>query len=245
MNNVWRIPLTIAVCALLAGGCASQPKVGSSRIRDLALVNASDLPAPVQSDYLASEEPFAVGPYDILSIEVFGSDDLRADGIQVDASGRITFPLVGSIEVAGKSPKAIGLEIEQRLRQGYYRNPKVSVNMKETSSQVVAISGEVRRPGIYPVVGGMTLMKAIARAEGWTEFSKKREVIIFRTVEGKKYAALYDAKAIERGNYSDPRVFPNDTIVIGDSQAKRDLKNIYGIAPALIAPLIFLLDSNP
>ena len=75
----------------------------------------------------------------------------------------------------------------------------------------------------------MTLLKAIARAEGWTEFSKKREVLVFRKVGGQQYAALYDAKAIERGQYSDPELYPNDTVVVGDSQARRNLKDLFGI----------------
>lgn len=234
--------LAAAICLALSG-CAGSSSGPIGTGANLSMVEGEALPAPQDQDYFASEQPFVIGPFDILSISVYG-DDLGVEGVQVDASGRISFPLIGAVEVAGKSPQQVGLEIEQRLKQGYYKNPKVAVNLKETSSQVVSVGGEVKRPGIYPVVGEMTLMKAIARAEGWTEFSKKREIVIFRNVSGKRYAALYDARAIERGNYSDPRVYPNDTIIIGDSQARRDLKNIYGIAPTLIAPLIFLLDSN-
>ncbi|AOG02062.1 polysaccharide biosynthesis/export family protein [Blastomonas sp. RAC04] len=243
MKNVREFCFLAAAICLALSGCASSSSGPIGGGTNLSLVGGEELPTPLDQDYLASEQPFVIGPFDVLTIAVYG-DDLGVEGVQVDASGRISFPLIGSVEVAGKSPQQVGSEIEDRLKQGYYKNPKVSVNMKETSSQVVSIGGEVKRPGIYPVIGDMTLMKAIARAEGWTEFSKKREVIIFRNVSGKKYAALYDARAIERGNYMDPRVYPNDTIIIGDSQARRDLKNIYGIAPSLIAPLIFLLDSN-
>lgn len=185
-----------------------------------------------------------VGPYDVLDISVFGNEDLRVEQVQVDASGRINFPLVGAVDVAGKTPRQVAESIELSLRGRFIKNPQATVNLRETASQVVAISGEVKRPGIYPIVGEMTLLKVIAKAEGWTEFSKKGEVVVLRTVGGKKYAALYNVDSIEKGNYPDPRLYANDTVVVGDSQAKRNLKNLYTIAPALLAPLIFLLDSN-
>lgn len=226
-----------ALCASCAGN--APPQFGGAA--NLTVLTSDDLPVPTVSDYAASARPFIVGPYDVLDISVFGNDDLKAENIQVDAGGRITFPLIGTIDVAGKTPGEIARNMEMLFRGRYIRSPQVTVNMKETASQVVAISGEIKRPGVYPIVGEMTLLKAIARAEGWTEFSKKREVLIFRTVAGQKYAALYDVKAIEKGAYADPELYANDTVVVGDSQARRNLKDIFTVAPPLIAPLIFLL----
>jgi len=210
----------------------------------LSFVGGGDLPSPTQADYSAANMPFTLGPYDVVDVEVFANEDLKATDIEVDPSGRITFPLVGTIEVGGKTPSEAARAIEAGLRKQYFRDPRVSVNVKKAASQVVSVSGEIKRPGIYPIVGQMTLLKAIARAEGWTEFSKKREVIVFREVDNKRYAALYDVKAIERGQYLDPKLFPNDTVVVGDSQARRNMKDILTAAPPVIAPLIFLLDSN-
>ncbi|MGQ2944302.1 MAG: polysaccharide biosynthesis/export family protein [Blastomonas fulva] len=232
------------VAALISTACASGGPVQLGGAANLSLVQADALPVPTSADYGASQRPFIVGPYDMLSIDVFGNEDLKADEIQVDAGGRITFPLIGTVEVAGKTPGEIARTMESMLKGRYLRNPQVTVNLKETASQVVAISGEIKKPGIYPIVGDMTLLKAIARAEGWTEFSKKREVLVFRKVGGQQYAALYDAKAIERGQYADPELYPNDTVVVGDSQARRNMKDLFTVVPPIVGPLIFLLGNN-
>ncbi|MBC7042118.1 polysaccharide export protein, partial [Salmonella enterica subsp. enterica serovar Enteritidis] len=79
---------------------------------------------------------------------------------------------------------------------------------------------------LYPVNGRMTLMRAVATAKGTTEFAKLDDVVIFRTVNGQKMAALYNLKAIRQGAYDDPEVFANDVVVVGDSPARRLFKDI-------------------
>lgn len=234
--------LLLVSLALVSASCVggnARSEMGGAQ--GLSFVGGGELPDPTRADYSSADMPFMLGPYDVVDVQVFANDDLKATDIEVDPSGRITFPLVGTVEVGGKTPDEAARLIEAGLRQQYFRDPRVSINVKKAASQVVSISGEIRKPGIYPIVGEMTLLKAIARAEGWTEFSKKQEVIVFRDVENKKYAALYDVKAIERGQYPDPRLFPNDTVVVGDSQARRNMKDILTGAPPVIAPLIFLL----
>lgn len=237
---------TFAILTLLAfavQGCATKQTTANTLASstNLTMLPADGLPAPSRADYAASTEPFLIGPYDVLTIDVFANEDLRQEEIQVDAGGRITFPLIGTVELAGKTPGEAASHMSQLLRGRYLKNPQITINLKATSSQVVSVSGEIKKPGIYPVVGEMTLLKAIARAEGWTEFSKKREVIVFRTVAGQRYGALYDVNAIEKGTYDDPRLYANDTVVVGDSQARRDLKNILTVGPAILAPIIFVL----
>ena len=75
----------------------------------------------------------------------------------------------------------------------------MTVNLKETVSQVITVDGQVTEPGLYPVVGRMTLMRAVATAKGLSEFAKLNDVVVFRTVKGQKLAALYDLHAIRRG----------------------------------------------
>lgn len=230
--------------SIVASGCVSTSQNPLGGAAGLELIQSGPLPPPTAADFGPSIRPFTVGPYDILDIKVFANEEMSLEDIQVDAGGRITFPLIGTVDVAGKTPGEISAAVEQQLAGRYIKNPQVTVNLKETTSQVVSISGEIKKPGIYPVVREMTLLKAIARAEGWTEFSKKKEVLIFRTVGGSKYAALYDVKAIEKGQYADPELFPNDTVVVGDSQARRNMKDVFTVAPPLLGPLIFLLGNN-
>lgn len=228
-----------AAILLLAGCSGPRPLTGTTG--GLSVVQGDAMPPPERGDMTASDRPYLIGPFDRLSIDVFGIDELKDRKVQIDASGRLSFPLVGVLEVSGKTPGELAAILQDRLSDGYIKNPQVTVNLEETVSQVITVDGEVREPGLYPVVGRMTLMRAVARAKGLTEFARQNDIVVFRTVEGKKLAALYNLEAIRRGNYSDPEVFANDVIVVGDSKARRLFKDILTAAPLLTAPLIIAL----
>lgn len=236
-----RLVVMTAALALLAGCADSSGVVGGAP--SLSVVPSGNLPPPDRSDLSATSNAYLVGPFDKLAIDVFGIEDLSDKEVQVDASGRISFPLAGVVEVAGLTPGEIETVLTQRLREAYVRNPQVTVNLKETVSQVVTIEGEVREPGLYPVIGRMTLLRAIARAKGTTEFSKLNNIMIFRTVNGQKLAALYNLGAIRKGNYSDPEIYANDVIVVSDSKARRVFKDLLSTAPLLTAPLVAVLNN--
>ncbi|WP_375426899.1 polysaccharide biosynthesis/export family protein [uncultured Sphingomonas sp.] len=233
--------LVLALCVMVAG-CAN----GQSRIGGSDAVNAVpgiELPAPDRTDLVGGGRPYLIGPFDKLTINVFGVEELTAQEVQVDASGRVSFPLAGVIEAGGQTPNEVASIIRERLRGQYIRNPQVTVNLRETVSQVITVDGQVREPGLYPVIGRMTLMRAVATAKGAGEFAKLEDVVVFRTVRGQKYAALYNLKAIRRGGYADPEVFANDVVVVGDSPARRLFRDLVSVAPLLTAPLIIALQN--
>ena len=184
-----------------------------------------------------------VGPFDRLSVEVLGLPDLSRQ-VQVDASGQIALPLAGSVDVIGKTPDQLARLIEERLQASYVRDPRVTVSIVETVSQVVTVDGQVRAPGMYPVGGRMTLMRAIARAQGTTEFARTSHVVVFRTVEGQQMAALYDLRAIRLGAYEDPQVYPNDVVLVGESSVRRLFPQILQASTLLLTPLVTLLNNN-
>ncbi|WP_417620892.1 polysaccharide biosynthesis/export family protein [Parasphingorhabdus sp.] len=217
--------------------CASTSPVGLGS--NISVVESQDLPVPSRGDLAASTRPYLIGPFDKLKIDVFGIEELNKS-VQIDASGRLSFPLIGVIEASGKTPGELASVIEQRLRDRFVRNPQVTVNLEETVSQVITVDGQVNRPGLYPVIGRMTLMRAVATAGGAGEFAKLQDVIIFRNVDGQQMAGVYNLKAVRRGNYSDPEVFANDVIVVGDSQARRLLKDVIAGSALITAPLILL-----
>jgi polysaccharide export outer membrane protein len=105
----------------------------------------------------------------------------------------------------------------------------------------VTIDGQVVEPGLYPVTNQMTLLRAIASAKGLSEFAREEEVVILRTVEGRKMAGLYSIAAIRRGAYDDPPIYANDIVVVGDSPQRRLFRDIISVAPLLVAPLIAVL----
>lgn len=222
---------------ILLGACASTPPFGSG---PMAVAPMSELPPPTGVDLVQANAPYLIGPNDKLTVTVFGVEELSGD-VQADSSGRVAVPLIGAVDAAGLTPAQLGETIADRLRGRYMRDPHVTVNLREASSQTFTVDGEVREPGIYPVVGNLSLMRAVATAKGLTEYSKLDDVVVFRTVNGKPMAALYNLGAIRRGNYADPRVYANDIVVVGNSNARRLFRDAMTLAPLLTTPLILLL----
>lgn len=237
-----RISLTVApmaaALAALAGCGGNPPPVGGAA--DLQVVG--QLPSPGDADLYGARSPYNVAPYDTLTIDVFGVPDLRERAVIVDAGGRISYPLIGTLDVLGKTPGEIAAMIEGQLRGQFIRNPQVTVNVKEAFARTVTVTGQVRDPGIFPVVGDMTLIDSVAKAKGLTEYAKDNDVVVFRTVGGQKMATLYNLKAIQRGMYPDPQIYPNDRIVVGESNARRIFDQVIAAATLVTTPVTVLLN---
>jgi polysaccharide export outer membrane protein len=176
---------------------------------------------------------------DVVNVNVFGVPELSSE-LQVDLSGQIDMPLIGSIDARGRTPRELSALISTGLTR-YVRNPDVTVNVKTAVSQVVTVDGEVEKPGLYPVTNQTTLMRAIAAAEGLTEFAKIDDVVILRTVNSQRMAGLYNLGAIRRGVYEDPPIYANDVVVVGDSPSRRMFRDIVSTAPLVAAPLVALI----
>lgn len=225
--------------ALIVTGCASSPALVGRP--DLAIVDGAVLPPPDVVDLITEERPYVIGPLDVVSIDVYGVPELSRSG-QVDASGRVALPLIGTVEASGKTPGELATLIEGRLRGRYVREPKVTVNLTETVSQVVTVDGSVAAPGLYPVIGRMTLIRAIAKAQGVTEFARENQVVVLRRVKNQDMAALYDLRAIRQGIYADPQVYANDVVLVGDSAARRIFRDVLSASGLLTAPLVAILN---
>lgn len=231
MIRIFLIPL------FLLAGCTNSGPIATSP--NITQVTEGSLPAPELADLFSSTRPYYIGPFDKLNIDVFGIEELTKD-VQIDASGRLSFPLVGVVSAAGLTPGELAANLEEKLRGNFVRNPNVTVNLIETVSQVVTVDGQVRTPGLFPVVGKMTLVRAVAIAGGTAEFAKLDDVVVFRTVNGQKMAALYNLKAIRRGQYEDPDIYANDIVIVGDSQSRRLFRDLITASPLLTTPLIIL-----
>ena len=225
------------IAALLCSACSDPTLVERP---GLTIYEQKPLPLPVREDLVIPPRPYVLGPSDSLDIDVFGIPEL-SKSVTVDLTGRIALPLVGELKVSGLTTSELTDLLVQRLRQAHVLDPKVTVNIATAASQIFTVDGSVSKPGIYPLVGRMSLMRAIARAEGTTEFARENYVVVFRTVEGQRYAALYDLRAIRQGVFDDPEIFSNDIIYIGDSQARRLFRDIITAAPLITTPIIVLL----
>lgn len=230
----------IIILALSLSGCAG-PQALQSTARLTVVQNEASLPAPQRTDLTAADRPSLIGPLDTLQVDVFNVPELSRE-MQVDSSGRISMPLVGTVDARGKTASELADAIEATLRGRYVRNPDVTINIKSSVSQVVTIDGQVIEPGLYPVTNQMTLLRAIASAKGLSEFARQEDVVILRTVGGQKMAGLYNIDAIRRGTYDDPAIYANDVVVVGDSPQRRLFRDFVSLAPLLAAPLIAVVN---
>lgn len=230
-------PAIALVTAVAMGGCA--PTLALHGGPDVQVLPQHDLPLPPDAPRGVAQRPYRIGPFDKLDISVFGVEDLKRE-IQADASGRVSFPLAGTIEAGGLTPPELATEITRRLKT-FVRDPQVTVNLKDSASSLVTVDGAVREPGLYPVIGRTTLVRAIASAKGLTETADVQHAVIFRTVNGKRYAALYSIRSIREGRYDDPEIFADDVVVVGESASRRFFRDLVAASPLLTAPIIALL----
>lgn len=222
---------------LMVSGCASPKFEGRP---ELTVTSQAALPPPDGAALIAQERPYLIGPFDELQIDVFGSAELSRS-VQVDANGQIDMPFVDALDAAGKTVGEVAVLVEERLKGRYVREPQVNVRLTQTSKRIT-VDGDVKEPGLYPVAGRMTLMRAVATAKGLGEYARPTHVVVFRRVGNKEMAALHDLRAIRLGAYPDPELYANDVVVVGTSQARRIFRDVLSASGLIMAPVIALLN---
>lgn len=125
----------------------------------------------------ASEKEYQLKPGDVLSISVWGFEELQVRELIVRDDGKISFPLVGEMKVAGLLPGEVTQGIGQAL-DGYISEPKVTVNIVKYHTTRIYVMGEVARPGLYNLEKQHNLMDAISIAGGYTKETAKKKVFI-------------------------------------------------------------------
>jgi polysaccharide export outer membrane protein len=126
-------------------------------------------------------EPYLLDSGDRLRVQVFGQDGL-SNSYVVDAAGNVSISLIGPVAARGMTTSQLGNAIAARLRQGYIRDPRVSVEVE--AYRPFFILGEVNAPGQYPFVANMTAESAVAIAGGYSPRANKRYVVITRNING-------------------------------------------------------------
>lgn len=216
--------LLIAAGSLV--GCAG------SNVSPTVISSPSQDTFPTSSAVRVAEE-YRIGPLDELSITVFEEPDLSLEEVPVDAGGNILFPLIGLVEASGKTSREVSALIAQRLAARYLIDPQVLVNVSKSSSQVVTVEGQVTRPGRFEITGQSTLLTAIASASGPTQKARLDEILVFRTINGERFAAKFDLRAIRDGRAEDPLIRGNDIVVVGASSAKGIYQDLITALPGL------------
>ncbi|MBE0613260.1 MAG: polysaccharide export protein [Burkholderiales bacterium] len=144
---------------------------------------------------------------DVISVYVLGEDDLKREKVRLTDAGTIQFPVLGEIRIKGLTAG----ELEQKITSGlkaaeYLKNPKVTVNIDEY--RPFFINGEVSKPGGYPYVPGLTVLKAVSIAGGFKDRASKTNMYVVR--DG---ASNEDRKKVEM----DTPIYPGDILTIEES----------------------------
>lgn len=214
------------------GGWVSKPKprATSDAASEIANVKAPIEPAKSKADKTITsavegraqrgksieERQHLIAPGDAISLLVFGEPDLSVENARVPESGRVSFPLIGSISVGGQTTQQIENTIRSTLSAGYVKNPRLSVSI--FSYRPIFIRGAVRSTGSFPYTEGLSVAKAIALAGGSKNSAKANGVSVLRdgeTVESglaldsQKKVASGDVITIaeELGVSEDPTLF--------------------------------------
>lgn len=168
---------------------------------------------------------YRIGPNDLLDVEVFDVPDLKRT-VRVNSSGQISLALVGNVTVAGASAQQAEELIAEKYAGKYLQNPQVSVFIREFTTQRITIEGAVAKPGIYPVTGQVTLLRALALAGGGAAYADLSEIMVFRVApEGNKTTQTYDLTKVRAGELPDPPVLADDVIVVKRDPVRAALRD--------------------
>ena len=178
------------------------------------------------------EATYRIAPMDTLAVKVFKMPDLSGD-YDVDLMGRISMPLIGSVQAADLTPIELHDSLAKKLGSKYLEHPDVSVAIKSSSRRNVTVDGAVNHSGSYPVNGPTTLMQAVALAGGTSPDANPRRIALFRQIGGKRQAAAFDLTSIRRGEATDPPVYSGDIVIIDGSSIKSLQKQILNGLPIL------------
>lgn len=184
---------------LVAGvtACASSPAGADSLAA--AFAPSGDEPVAVRS-----VPEYRLGAADKVRVNVFGEDALTGEFI-VGGSGKVSLPLIGEVQAAGLTISQFQEEIAQALRQGYINEPRVSAEV--LNYRPFYILGEVKKPGEYPYTNNLTVLNAVATAEGFS-YRANTKVVYIKRADGVGEQAFPLTTATQ--------VAPGDTIRIGE-----------------------------
>jgi polysaccharide biosynthesis/export protein len=174
------------------------------------LASCATGPAPSAAGHTAAASQirtgaeYHLGSGDQLRVIVFGEEDLSGEFV-VDGSGQVSLPLVGEVNAKGKTVREFQRAVADKLKEGYLTDPRVSAEV--LNFRPFYILGEVKSPGEYPYLSGLSVMNAVATAEGFTYRADTRKVYIKRAGEVGEHAYTLTTET---------PVQPGDTIRIGE-----------------------------
>lgn len=203
----------------------------------LGLVARGQTDAP-QTPGTVSAPKIAIGPGDMLNVQVFDTPELSVEAARVSQSGQLTLPVLGVVDIAGLNADQAARRIESELRErGIMLEPHVTVAIVEYATQGATVLGAVGTPGVYPTFGNRRLLDMIAMAGGPLPSAGKIVTIAHRSDPQHPETIRLVANAQALGSQQNPVIFPGDTIVVGKA-------GIVYILGDVTKPGGFLVDNN-
>ena len=170
-------------------------------------------PAQTQGTGNAVGGDYVIGKGDVLDITVWREPMLSGEAL-VRTDGMISVGLLGDVKAAGRTPMDLRDEIQRRLKE-FVATPAVTVTVKTPLSQKFYVIGEVSKPGEYELVKDLTVVQAIARAGGFTEWASRDDITLIRMENGVEKRIKINYKDFVKGkNTENPELKGNDTIVV-------------------------------
>ena len=195
---------TAASLALLCALAFGFPAIASGQ-------SVADASAPAEA---TAPGGFVIGPEDVLGVLVWREAEVSGD-VTVRADGMITLPLIRDVQAAGLTPAALAEQIQTSLRE-FITDASVTVVVRQMNSRKVFITGEVARPGAYPLASTTTVMQLIAIAGGLSEFAQANSISVLRVEDGKTTTLPVAYKDIAKGKKTEQNIvlLPGDTVVV-------------------------------
>lgn len=210
-------PLRICFLLLIAFCGGLQIPVAASQQHDGTTADSAAPPA--QRDSTAaipqSGSTFIIGPEDVLAISVWNEPEITRS-LPVRSDGKISLPLIGDVQAAGRTPMQLEQDIAARLKD-YITNPQVAVIVQQINSQKFNILGQISKPGSFPLTADMTIVDAIAVAGGFKDFAKRKGVYLLRQNSAgveERFNFNYDKFIKEKNTAQNIKIMPNDTIIV-------------------------------
>jgi polysaccharide export outer membrane protein len=170
----------------------------------------SDIP---RAEWSTAPTEYVIGVGDTISIRVYDQDNLSSHG-KIRSDGRIAMPFVGELVAAGKTPVALGQEIENRLKV-FIVSPRVVVNIDESVPVVISTLGELSNRGTLSLPQPATLIQALAQAGGLTDFANKDAIFVMRQKpEFRRIRFTYDALLSNKNGAATFPMRTGDVIVV-------------------------------
>ena len=164
----------------------------------------------------ASLDATILSPSDVFEVRVYNEDKLTGV-FRVSPEGTIDFPLVGIVQVAGLTPRALEQVIQTRLADGYIRRPHVTVYVREYNSKKIFVLGEVEKPGTFAFQERMNIVQAITMAGGFKDSALRDETVVTRIIQGAERRFAVPVSAISDGLARNFPLFPGDIVFVPQS----------------------------